>query len=127
MAKVSFTVSYRGKTTTKEAWAQSTGLTGQNLSEANDRFFRTLAPKFEKAMGVRLSKVAVYKASREAARKLKAEYGGRILSHSICTFDLLLTAIYKELKKRPHEIDMGAFNINNITDLAIKSRKRKSA
>ena len=129
MANVSFTVSYRGKTTTKKAWAQSTGLTGQNLSEANDRFYNWLAPKFEKAMGVRLSKVALYLASREAARKLKAEYGGHIRSHSICTFDLLCTAIYKELNKRPHEIDMGAFNVTSILDLASKpvGRKRKSA
>jgi hypothetical protein len=97
------------------------------LSEANDRFYNWLAPKFEKAMGVRLSKVALYLASREAARKLKAEYGGHIRSHSICTFDLLCTAVYKELKKRPHEIDMGVFKVNNIADLAIKSRKRKTA
>ena len=127
MANVSFTVSYRGKTTTKKAWAQSTGLTGQNLSEANDRFYNWLAPKFEKAMGVRLSKVALYLASREAARKLKAEYGGHIRSHSICTFDLLLTAVDKDLSKRPHEIDMGVFKVDSMIQLANQPSGRKTA
>lgn len=120
MARVSFLVDY---------WNQSTGLTGQNLSEGNNRKFNRIAPKFEKIMGKKLSKVALYKASRNAARQLKAEYGGRIMSHSICTFELLLTAVDKELSKRPHEIDMGAFNVTNIVDLASKpvGRKRKSA
>jgi hypothetical protein len=118
MANVSFTVSY---------WKQSTGLTGQNLSEANQRKFSRVAKKYNKVMKQDLSKTRLYLASREAARKLKAEYGGHIRSHSICTFDLLCTAVYKELKKRPHEIDMGVFKVNNIADLAIKSRKRKTA
>ena len=120
MANVSFTVSY---------WKQSTGLTGQNLSEANQRKFSRVAKKYNKVMKQDLSKTRLYKASREAARQMKAEYGGRILSHSICTFDLLLTAVDKDLSKRPHEIDMGAFNVTSILDLASKpvGRKRKSA
>ena len=77
MAKVSFNVSY---------WKQSTGLTGQNLSEANQRKFTRVATKYNKRTD-------------------------------------------KELSKRPHEIDMGAFNVTNIVDLASKpvGRKRKSA
>ena len=119
MARVSFLVDY---------WNQSTGLTGQNLSEGNNRKFNRIAPKFEKIMGKKLSKVALYKASRNAARQLKAENGGRIMSHSICTFELLLTAVDKELSKRPHEIDMGAFNVQTIAQLANQpSGKRKSA
>jgi len=120
MARVSFNVSY---------WKQSTGLTGQNLSEANQRKFTRVATKYNKVTGQDLSKTRLYKASRNAARQLKAEYGGRIMSHSICTFELLLTAVDKELSKRSHEIDMGAFNVTNIVDLARKpvGRKRKSA
>ena len=119
MAKISFNVSY---------WKQSTGLTGQNLSEANQRKFTRVATKYNKRTGQSLSKVRMYKASREAARQLKAEYGGRIMSHSICSFELLLTAVDKELSKRPHEIDMGAFNVQTIAQLANQpSGKRKSA
>lgn len=120
MARVSFNMSY---------WNQSTGLTGQNLSEANQRKFSRVAAKYEKRTGQSLSKMRLYKASRNAARELKAEYGGRIMSHSICTFELLLTAVDKELSQRPHEIDMGAFNVTSIVDLANqpRGRKRKSA
>lgn len=120
MANVSFVVSY---------WNQSTGLTGQNLSERNQAKFARVAAKYNKKTGLNLSKTRLYKASRHAARQLKAEYGGRILSHSICTFELLLTAVDKELSKRPHEIDMGAFDVRSITQLANQPMgpKRKSA
>ena len=123
MANVSFNVSY---------WKQSTGLTGQNLSERNQAKFARVARKYEKKMDMKLSKTRLYKASREAARQLKAEYGGRILSHSICTFELLVTAVDKELSKRSHEIDLGAFDVSNIRDLACaptgaKAHKKKVA
>tara|TARA_R100000005_G_C4974447_1_gene186328 strand:- start:614 stop:970 length:357 start_codon:yes stop_codon:yes gene_type:complete len=118
MANVSFTVSY---------WKQSTGLTGQNLSERNQAKFARIARKFEKKLDMKLSKTRLYKASREAARQLKAEYGGRIMSHSICTFELLLTAVDKELSKRPHEIDMGAFKVDSIIQLANQPSGRKTA
>jgi len=118
MANVSFTVSY---------WKQSTGLTGQNLSEANQRKFSRVAKKYNKVMKQDLSKTRLYKASREAARQMKAEYGGRILSHSICTFDLLLTAVDKDLSKRPHEIDMGVFKVDSIIQLANQPSGRKTA
>jgi hypothetical protein len=74
-----------------------------------------------------LSKTRLYKASREAARKLKADFGGRILSHSICTFDLLLTAVDKDLSKRPHEIDMGVFKVDSMIQLANQPSGRKTA
>jgi len=118
MANVSFTVSY---------WKQSTGLTGQNLSEANQRKFSRVAKKYSKVMKQDLSKTRLYKASREAARQLKADFGGRILSHSICTFDLLLTAVDKELSKRTHDIDMGVFKVDSMIQLANQPSGRKTA
>ena len=123
MANVSFAISY---------WKQSTGLTGQNLSERNQAKFARVARKYQKKTGLKLSKLRLYKASREAARQLKAEHGGRILSHSICTFELLVTAIDKELSKRQHEIDLGAFKVESIRDLACAptgyhAHKRKAA
>tara|TARA_R100000482_G_C5044043_1_gene109672 strand:+ start:279 stop:647 length:369 start_codon:yes stop_codon:yes gene_type:complete len=118
MANVSFVVSY---------WKQSTGLTGQNLSERNQFKFSRVAKKYHKKTGTHLSKVKLYKASRHAARQLKAEYGGRILSHSIACFELILTAVDKELSKRPHNLDMGSFDVSNIKDLCCASRGRKAS
>jgi hypothetical protein len=119
MANVSFSVSY---------WKQSTGLTGQNLSEDNARKFARVAAKFEKKTGQSLSKVRAYRASRHAARQVKAEFGSRIMSNSKATFEILLTGIDRTLDRKNHAIDLGAFNVQDIVELANKPRgKRKSA
>ena len=99
-------------------WFQSSGLTGQNLSEANDRKFNRIATKYKKKTGDKLSKMRCYKASRVAARQLKAEFGTRILSNSITTFELLLTGIDKTLDRKNHVIDFGAFNVDQLADLS---------
>ena len=99
-------------------WFQSSGLTGQNLSEANQRKFTRIAKKYKKKTGQKLSKMRCYKASRHAARQVKAEFGTRILSNSITTFELLLTGIDKTLDRKNHTIDFGAFNVAEIADLA---------
>ena len=49
---------------------------------------------------------------------LKAEYGVRILSGSILTFEMLLTGIDKTLDRKNHNIDLGAFEVADIADLA---------
>lgn len=99
-------------------WFQSSGLTGQNLSEANQRKFARVATKYKKKTGDKLSKMRCYKASRVAARQLKAEFGTRILSNSITTFELLLTGIDKTLDRKNHVIDFGSFDVDQITDLS---------
>lgn len=112
MANVTFNVSY---------WKQSTGLTGQNLNEDNQRKYARIATKFEKKTGKRLSKVRLYKASRHAARQVKEEAGSRILSNSKATFDVLLTAVDERLRgKNDTKVDLGVFNVSNIADLACK-------
>ena len=98
-------------------WFQSTGLTGQNLSEANQRKFARIATKYKKKTGTSCQK-RCYKASRVAARQLKAEFGTRILSNSITTFELLLTGIDKTLDRKNHVIDFGAFDVDHIADLS---------
>lgn len=119
MANISFVVSY---------WKQSTGLTGQNLNEDNARKFARVAAKFEKKTGKELSKTRAYKASRTAARQVKAEFGSRIVSNSKATFDLLLTGIDRTLDRKNHTIDMGAFDVQDIVELAnLPKGKRKSA
>ena len=111
MAQVSINVSY---------WKQSTGLTGQNLNEDNQRKYARVATKFEKKTGRTLSKTRLYKASRVAARKVKAEFGSRIMSNSKATFDLLLTGVDKTLDRKNHTLDFGEFNVSDILDLANK-------
>ena len=101
-------------------WRQSTGLTGQNLNQDNQRKFARIARKFNKKTGLKLSKVATYKASRVAARKVKAEYGSRIVSNSKATFEMLLTAVDKTLDRKNHNLDLGEFNVSEIVQLACK-------
>ena len=101
-------------------WRQSTGLTGQNLNEDNQRKFARVARKFNKKTGLKLSKVATYKASRVGARKIKAEFGTRIVSNSKATFEMVLTAVDKTLDRKNHNVDLGEFNVSNIAELACK-------
>jgi len=108
-------------------WKQSTGLTGQNLNEDNARKFDSVARKFNKKTGLKLSKMAAYRASRSVARELKAEYGSRIVSNSKTTFELLLTGVDKTLDRKNHNIDLGTFDISSITDLACKPTGRKKS
>ena len=109
MANVSIAINY---------WNQSTGMTGQNLTQENQVKFTRVATKYKKKTGQTLSKTRAYKASREAARLVKHEYGSRIGSNSKCTFDLLLTGIDRTLDRKNHNIDLGSFNVQEISDLA---------
>jgi len=99
-------------------WFQGTGLTGQNLSEHNQNKFTRVATKYKRKTGNKLSKMRCYKASRHAARQIKDEFGTRILSNSITTFEMLLTGIDKTLDRKNHTIDLGAFKVDDIADLA---------
>lgn len=118
MANVSINVNY---------WKQSTGLTGQNLSEDNQRKYSRVAAKYEKKTGKSLSKVRLYKASRHAARAIKEEMGSRILSNSKATFDVLLTGVDRTLDRKNHTVDFGAFDVQDIMDLANQPKGRRKA
>lgn len=109
-------------------WFQSTGLTGQNLSESNQKKYARVNAKMIKKHGVRLSKVACYKASRVAARKAKDEFGTRIGSNSIMTFEMVLTGVDKWLDKKNHSIDLTEFNVNDVIgDLTCANEGRWAA
>ena len=88
------------------------------MSQHNQNKFERVATKFERKGYGKLSKMRVYRASRIGARMLKAEYGVRILSGSILTFEMLLTGIDKTLDRKNHNIDLGAFEVADIADLA---------
>ena len=109
-------------------WFQSTGLTGQNLSESNQNKYIRVNAKMVRKHGVRLSKVACYKASRTGARKLKDEYGTRIGSNSITTFEMVLTGVDKWLDRKNNNIEMSEFGVEDIlADLTCKNEGRWAA
>tara|TARA_R100001440_G_scaffold35460_1_gene54502 strand:+ start:315 stop:716 length:402 start_codon:yes stop_codon:yes gene_type:complete len=95
-------------------WFQSTGLTGQNLSESNQNKYARVNAKMLKKRGIRLSKMACYKASRVGARKVKDEFGTRIGSNSITTFEMVLTGVDKFLDGKNNNIDLTEFGVNDI-------------
>lgn len=74
-----------------------------------------------------LSKTRLYKASRVGAREMKQEFGTRIGSTSIATFEMLLTAIDKELNGAKHSIDFGSFKVKSHVDFANSTKTRKKA
>lgn len=108
-----------------EFWFQGTGLTGQNLSEHNQNKFDRVSAKFERKGYGKLSKMRLYHASRIGARMLKSEYGVRICSGSITTFEMVLTGVDKWLDGKNHNIDLTQFGINNPAELACHKAGRK--
>jgi len=112
------------KTISATFWKQSTGLTGQNLTQSNQNKFTRVAKKYKKVTEKSLSKTKLYKASRVGARKMKQEFGTRIGSTSIATFEMLLTAIDKELNGVRHSIEFGEFQVKSYNDFANSTRKK---
>jgi len=107
-------------------WKQSTGLTGQNLTQSNQTKFSRVAKKYKKVTEQSLSKTRLYKASRVGARQIKKEFGARIGSTSIATFEMLLTAIDKELNGVKHSIDFGSFKVKSHNDFANSNTRKKA-
>jgi hypothetical protein len=58
---------------------------------------------------------------------LKKEFGTRIGSTSIATFEMLLTAIDKELNGVKHSIEFGEFQVKSYNDFANSTATRKKA
>lgn len=114
------------KTINATYWKQSTGLTGQNLTESNQKKFSRIAKKYKKVTETSLSKTRLYKASRIGARQVKQEYGARIGSTSIAMFEMLLTAIDKELKGVYNSIDFGEFQVKSHKDFANSITRKKA-
>ena len=55
---------------------------------------------------------------------MKQEFGTRIGSTSIATFEMLLTAIDKELNGVRHSIEFGEFQVKSYNDFANSTRKK---
>lgn len=120
------TVPFRATSVDINVKRATTGLTGQNMNPDNDLKFDRVAKKFNKHTGLKLSKVGCYKASRVGARKIKAEFGSRIVCNSKATMELLLTGIDKTLDRKNHNVDLGEFNVTDILDLACKYKRKQA-
>ena len=114
------------KTINATYWKQSSGLTGQNLTQSNQAKFTRVAKKYHRITEQSLSKMKLYKASRIGARQIKKEFGARIGSTSIATFEMLLTAIDKELNGVKHSIDFGSFKVKSHVDFANSNTRKKA-
>ncbi len=114
------------KTINATYWKQSSGLTGQNLTQSNQKKFTRVAKKYHKVTESTLSKMKLYKASRIGARQIKQEFGARIGSTSVATFEMLLTAIEQELKGMKTAIDFGSFKVKSYSDFSNSNTRKKA-
>jgi len=125
MSKKTFNVSY---------WKQSTGRTGQCLSERGQNLFDTLEPIYEEVVGLPLSKMKLYKLSLEMSRGAKADEGFYIQNTATTAFMVLLqdlTSVCRAIRKGKefNSKSYGSFKVSNLKDLAKSKlgRKRKVA
>jgi hypothetical protein len=125
MSNKTFNVSY---------WKQSTGQTGQCLSERGQKIYDTLAPIYEEVVGLPLSKMKLYKMSLEMSRGAKADEGFYIQNTATTAFMVLvqdMTSVCRAIRKGKEfkSMSYGSFNVTNLKDLAKSKlgRKRKVA
>ena len=125
MSNKTFNVSY---------WKQSTGQTGQCLSERGQKIYDTLVPIYEEVVGLPLSKMKLYKMSLEMSRGAKADEGFYIQNTATTAFMVLvqdMTSVCRAIRKGKEfkSMSYGSFNVTNLKDLAKSKlgRKRKVA
>ena len=121
MSKKTLNVSY---------WKQSTGRTGQCLSERGQKIFDTLQPIYEEVVGLPLSKMKLYKLSLEMSKSAKEDEGFYIQNTATTAFMVLvqdLTSVCRAIRKGK-EYDSksyGSFKVTNLKDLAKSKLGRK--
>ena len=125
MSKKTLNVSY---------WKQSTGRTGQCLSERGQKIFDTLQPIYEEVVGLPLSKMKLYKLSLEMSKSAKEDEGFYIQNTATTAFMVLvqdLTSVCRAIRKGKefNSKSYGSFKVTNLKDLAKSKlgRKRKVA
>lgn len=117
-----------------EYWKQSTGLTGQCLTERTQDLFSNTAALYHMVSGQRLSKMKMYRMAREGAREVKHDTGGRMMDTASAIMGIQLVELRKHLRKiknrkkfRP-EVVFSTMEVSNLRDLAKgKPGKQKSA
>tara|TARA_S200002703_G_scaffold155293_1_gene159283 strand:- start:1122 stop:1499 length:378 start_codon:yes stop_codon:yes gene_type:complete len=121
MSKKTLNVSY---------WKQSTGRTGQCLSERGQKIFDTLQPIYEEVVGLPLSKMKLYKLSLEMSKSAKEDEGFYIQNTATTAFMVLvqdLTSVCRAIRKgKEYDIkSYGSFKVTNLKDLAKSKLGRK--
>ena len=114
------------KTLNVSYWKQSTGKTGQCLSERGQKIFDTLTPIYEEVVGLPLSKMKVYGMSRQG----RADEGFYIQNTATTAFMVLvqdMTSICRAIRKGKEvkSISYGTFNVSNLKNLAKSKLGRK--
>ena len=122
------------KTINVSYWKQSTGRTGQCLTERGQKIFDTLEPIYEEVVGLPLSKEKMYDMSLTLSRSTKEDEGFYIQNTASTAFMILvqdLTTFCRHLRKGKEytSISFGVFKVSNLKDLAKSKlgRKRKVA
>tara|TARA_R100000742_G_C4270824_1_gene89601 strand:- start:576 stop:947 length:372 start_codon:yes stop_codon:yes gene_type:complete len=123
MSKKNINVSY---------WKQSTGRTGQCLTERGQKLFDKTSDLYTSATGQRLSKERVYDCVLEVSRQAKQDEGFYIQNTSSSAFMILMQDLASicraKLNDRDYKsISFGSFNLPNIHALAKAKVGRKVA
>jgi len=123
MSKKNINVSY---------WKQSTGRTGQCLTERGQKLFDTTSALFTKVTGKKLSKERVYDIVLNVSRQAKVDEGFYIQNTSSSAFMLVMQDLSSfcraELKGYEYkQITFGKFKVDKLYKLAKAKAGRKVA
>tara|TARA_R100000234_G_scaffold76421_1_gene47489 strand:+ start:275 stop:646 length:372 start_codon:yes stop_codon:yes gene_type:complete len=123
MSKKNINVSY---------WKQSTGRTGQCLTERGQKLFDVASVLYTQVTGKRLSKERIYDVVLEESRKAKADEGFYIQNVSTSAFMIAmqdLTSLCRaKLKDKEYKtISFGVFKVSKLSLLAKAKAGRRVA
>ena len=111
-------------------WVQSTGVTGQCLSERGQKLFDTTSALYKQATGLKLSKMKLYDMVLTECRETKKAEGFYIRNISTAGFMVamqdLASLCRAELKGKPYKaISFGVFEAKTLPKLATAKVGRK--
>tara|TARA_E500000318_G_C3495135_1_gene186054 strand:- start:204 stop:581 length:378 start_codon:yes stop_codon:yes gene_type:complete len=111
-------------------WKQSTGRTGQCLTERGQKLYDVASVLYKQVTGKKLSKERVYDLVLEVSRGARKQEGFYIQNTSSSAFMLAmqdLTSFCRaELKGKPYKaITFGEFKVDTLTNLATAKVGRK--
>lgn len=116
-------------------WKQSTGITGQCLTERTQALFDRVSAMYNDVTGKKLSKMRLYEQARVKAREAKQEIVGkpRMMDTASAAFGIQLKELEKSLREIRKaqasivEVQFDTMEVSNLRDLAQQTvgRKRK--
>lgn len=112
-------------------WKQSTGLTGQCLTERTQALYDSTSDLYKQVTGENLSKMVLYRHARHYARQTKNETGGRIMDTASAIMGIQLIELRKHLRKIKNrkrlklDVQFETIEICNLKELASGKRGRR--